>query len=327
MSTTFGTRKHHPVRDLRPHLDEWVAESIISKDEAAAIERFETRERPAPERTTTTRPSRFPALTEALAYLGAVLAIAAGAVIIGDRWSDLETWAQQLITGGCTLALFAGGLALRADPQPSFARLASVLWALAVATFAWFVGLVAHDGLGWSERGTLLAWGAAALAFAVALWAVRPRALQQMAMFAAAIATVIAAVWDPVIGPWAVWGVAVAWVGSAAFGRLVPRDVALVTGSLVALGAPVALLGEWSSATWLGLATAVGIVVAGARLRDVAMLALGLLGALGYGISVIADLADGTIVVPVVLLVTGAALLIGAVVIARRGRAPGRTRS
>src|SRR3989304_1563167 len=86
--------------DLGGRLLRWVDASLITSEQAEAIRAFE--EVPA-------EPRRVPLIAEALGYLGAALALAAGIVALGDSWQDLSDAARLGALGGAVVVLPVGG--------------------------------------------------------------------------------------------------------------------------------------------------------------------------------------------------------------------------
>ena len=300
--------------DLDERLDRWVAGKLITREEALAIERFEAADLAA-------RASRVTLFTEALAYLGFALAAAAGGVLLADRWPDMATWGHLLTSGGAALVLFVAGSVLHRSDDPAIVRLSSVLWTLSVAGVAWFVVLLGHDQFGWTRQASTIAAGLASLALATALWAFRPRGLQQAAMFGAAVMTLLGVAWDPEVGGTLVWAFAIAWATLAALGRLEPRRAAQLTGAFAALYAPMAVQ---TGGMWMGLAAALVMVGASIPLHEPGLLGLGAVGTFVYLLRVVAELFGGTVGMPIALFAVGTIAVGLALWLARSDRFSGR---
>jgi hypothetical protein len=157
----------------------------------------------------------------------------------------------------------------------------------------------------------------ASLTLATALWAFRPRGLQQAAMFGACIMTLIAVAWDAQVGGTLVWAFAIAWAVVAALGGLEPGMVGVVLGSIVALWAPGSVE---PAGMWMGLATALAMVAASIPLREPALLGLGAVGTFIYLVRIVADLFGGTVGVPIALFVLGAGVVALALWLSRSDR-------
>ncbi|HET9722390.1 MAG TPA: DUF2157 domain-containing protein [Actinomycetota bacterium] len=297
---------------LREELRRWVAASLISPAEADAIRAFEARPR-EPE------PRGVPMITEALAYVGAALAAAAAAVLLGDRWSELTPGVRvAAIATGALVALAAGAL-VRRSSDPAMVRLTSVLWAIATGLFGWLAWLVAFDLL--ERRGSVpaLACGIAITVLGAALYAALRQALQQIALLAGILTTVGASLGDGTDTMLAFWAVGLAWLVLGAVRRLPPDRAAFIGGSVVVLWAPMALTdGGQGVGMWLGLATAVALIVASLALHETVLLGFGTVGVFGYLIRVLVRLFGDTAAMPVALLVAGAIVIAVAVWLARR---------
>ncbi len=312
---------HQPIDPaLHAKLHRWVAASLITAAEAEAIEDFESRSAPIAAR-------RVPLVTEALAYLGAALAAAAAAVLLGDRWQELAPTVHVAAVGSGAAIALAGGWALRRSEEPAFARTTSVLWFAGTGLVAWLAGLIAGEVLEHGGRVPLLAAAAAATVCGAILFALRRRALQQIALFAGLVALVATAFGEPPSSPTAVWVVGAVWVAAATLGVLRPDRPAAAAGALVALYAPAPLsaAGEgWG--LWLGLGTAAALLAMSVWRREPILLGLGGVGLFGYLVAVLADAFGGTAGMPIALLLAGAIVLALALGYARRsGRVATRT--
>ena len=160
--------------DLAGRLDIWVAERVISRADAEAIAAFESRRAPVP------RGRGVTPVTEALAYLGAALAVAAGGTVVGGEWDGLSAAGRIAVPGTIWLVLFGVGWSIRGATSPPRIRLARILWFLSAAALAWTVGSAVVDGFR-AERWPL--WGGVAVVlYAGALYLARPATLQQLAL-------------------------------------------------------------------------------------------------------------------------------------------------
>jgi hypothetical protein len=265
-------------------------------------------------------------MTEALAYLGAALAAAAAAVLLGGRWEELAPAARATAIGAGAVIALAAGFALRRSEEPAFVRTTSVLWFVGTGLTAWFVGLVAGDVLAYEGRVPLLAGGLAAIACGGILFALRRRGLQQIALLAGLVTVGAAAFEEAPAAPTAAWAIGVVWVLAAMVGQLRPARPAYGAGSLVALYAPVVTTSDEGWGLWLGLGTATAVLAASVWRREPIMLGLGGVGLFGYLVGVLADRFGGTAAMPIALLLAGAVVFALALGYARRsGRAAIRT--
>ena len=299
-----------PGNGLPRHLDEWVRASLITEAQAHAIRAFEDRKAPR---------ASVALITEALGYLGAALAAAAAAVLVGRSWNDASSGLRILLPGAASLVMMAAGWTLRRTEDAAIARLASVLWLLAAGLSGWFGGQLAFDGFDASDRGVVLGVGIGVTVTAVPLYLLRRRTLQQLAVIAGlmilAAGTFYGSAMSVGLG-YAVIGLA--WTALGWMGRAEPRRVSLTLGPLAGLtGAVVASGDKANVGVWLGIAISVALVASSVSLRHTAMLGFGVAGLFAFSVWAIAYYFGETIGTPLVLLVAGVVLLAIAFVAAR----------
>lgn len=264
---------------------------------------------------------------EALGYVGAALALGAIAMLVGEFWAEFTTAAQLLLVGTLTLALFGSGLALRRIDRASLQRLVSVLWLGTVLGAGWFAGIVAGDVAGLEEELLALSVGSAALVTAAALYALRRRALAQLAVLVSLLVVAMAALSLPALPPHPGWygltaiGVGVAWFGLGRGGWLQPRIVAEVAGAAVAV---FACQVPWEGRAWL--LPAVGVVIAGGLIwlavtsEALHFLVVGALGLFQLVPRLVFELFGEAIGGAASMLVVGLLLVLVAVGLGRAGR-------
>jgi len=311
---------HHPSVDPTLHrkLHRWVDASLITSEEADAIETFEVsavRERPA-------EPQGVPLLTEALVYVGAALAAAAAAVLLGDQWENLTPAVHAMAVGLAALLAFAAGLLLHRSDDPALIRITSLAWLAAAGLSGWLAWLIAYDVLDLRGRVPALVAGVTIAVVGAALYALQRRALQQFAMCLGLLIVAGASFAEGRAAAMvAVWGVAVGWTAVGALGLLPPRSAALIGGPVVAIWAPLALSGS-DIGIWLGSLTAAGLLVTGVVQHEPLLLDIGAFGVFVAAIRLLVRFFGGTAVMPIALLATGAIVLALAIGYARRA---GRT--
>lgn len=299
-----------PGNGLPRHLDEWVRASLITAAQADAIQAFEHRKAPR---------ASITLITEALGYLGAALAAAAAAVLVGRSWNDASSGLRILLPGAASLVLVAAGWMLRRAEDPAIARLASVLWLLAAGLAGWFGGQLAFDGFDASDRGVVFGVGIGVALTAVPLYLVRPRTLQQLAVIAGLMILAAGTFYGSAMSVGLAYVViGLAWTLLGWVGRAEPRRVSLTLGPLAGLtGALVATGDTTDVGVWLGIAISVALVAASVSLRHTPMLGLGVAGLFAFSVWAIAYYFGETIGTPLVLLVAGVVLLAIAFVAAR----------
>lgn len=306
---------HPPAIDpaLRERLHRWVAASLISPAEADAIGAFEARLREV-------EPRRIPMITEALAYVGAALAAAAAVVLLGERWDELTPGVRVAsVATGFAVAFVGGALLHGRRRDPAIVRLTSVLWAVATGLFGWLGWLIAYGLLDLRGRVPALVCGIAVTVLGGALYVDLREGLQQIALFAGVLTIVGASIGDGTGLMVALWAIGVVWIVLGALHRLPPERAAFIGGPLVVLWAPMALgNGGDGVGVWIGLATAVMLVVASLVLREGVLLGFGTVGVFAYLIRVLVHLFGDTAAMPITLLIAGAVVIGLAVWLARR---------
>ena len=295
---------------LPRRLDEWVRASLITEAQANAIRAFEERKAPR---------ASIALITEALGYLGAALAAAAAAVLVGRSWNDASSGLRILLPGVASVVMVAAGWSLRRTDDAAIARLASVLWLLAAGLFGWFGGQLATDGFEASDRGVVLGVGIGVTLTTVPLYLLRRRTLQQLAVIAGLMILAAGTLYGSAMSVGVAYVViGLAWTALGWMERAEPRRVALTLGPLAGLtGALVASGDRTNVGVWLGIAISVALIVASVSLRHTPMLGLGVAGLFAFSVWAISYYFGETIGTPLVLLVAGVVLLAIAFVAAR----------
>jgi len=210
-----------------------------------------------------------------------------------------------------------------------------VLWALAVASAAWFTGILMVDGFEAEEAEVAAAVGAVATLAAGILYSMRREVLQLIALAAGSLTLVTGLVQLPMdkgedaavqIGL-AVWIGAVLWLALAYREVLIPRALAYGLGAFAVIQAPQGVAsgdgGAIGAGLLLGLVTAFALIVASVWLRENVLLVFGSIGAFVYLLGTLKHFFGDTMGMPLVLLTTGAILLAVAFLTMRLRRTPG----
>jgi hypothetical protein len=221
--------------------------------------------------------------------------------------------------------LLAAGWWLRGSEGRVLPRLASVLWLFAVAGFA---GLVAVLQEGRSDNALAdpsLGVAAGTLVLALGLYLLERRALQQVALFVAVVATMVAGghrlgwSWQTVEG-YGFLALGAVWLELGRRGLVGPRRTSEALGSLALLSGPEVFdteavgPGDWG--LWLGLALSVALIVAGSVLARNVLLGIGAAGMVLY-LGQVAGEHWNDLGAPVTILLVGLGLVAAAAVVAR----------
>lgn len=270
---------------------------------------------------------RISLLTEALAYVGAILILAGGIAAVSQRWHAMTGWGRVSVLAGAAAVFLLAGIVVRRVREPAVKRLVDVVWFLSVACAAGAVGFAAHDVYGITAPVTALAVGAGITGYSVVLWLVRQRALENLAVFTGLVVLICGVIFtvddSPPSLPFAValWVFGVAWAGLGWQRYIQPLWVTVPCGVLLALVAPSLAAGDYGWVYAIGIATAAGAIAASVPLRNTPLLALGSLAMFGYVTSVVVRYFRESLGVPGALASTGVLILGLAIVTARLMRA------
>ena len=308
------------MSDLDGQLRAWREAGIVTDEQVAAITAFEAKGSPDH--------GRGILLAEALGYVGAAIAVAAAALLLGDRWDALNLGGRLGLIGLLTAIVAGAGFALRGSGSAPIRRLVSLLLTAGIVGVGWIVGVVTNDVLNWAGYTTTLAVGLVALVLATGLYLWRPRALAQLAMLASALTIVGGVFGQPGLDGTTVWLGLTFWavgLGWALLGLgewLRPTVVAVGFGAVVALvAAQIGSDGDARPATLaLGLATAGALLARGVARAEAYLVTIGALGVLVFLPQLVIDIFGDAIGALITMLVVGLLLVVVSVRLAR-GRA------
>ncbi|MBI3648761.1 MAG: DUF2157 domain-containing protein [Actinobacteria bacterium] len=304
--------------DVPRHVEEWVRQNLITAQEADAILSFE--------RSAHATSRRIPLVAEAVGYLGAALAFAAGVTLLGPRYPDFARGVKLAMPVAVALALLATGLPLRRNEEPAIRRFAGVLWLLSTGAVAWLLAEAVFD-VDEPATSALLIVGVGTTAYALALYRWLRNTTTQIALFASVLVALFgignlatpsggstSQVWYGV----SLWALGVAWAVGGWRGLVEPRGTALGLGAIASLYAPTITV-QWSTdlGIWMGVATAVALLVASVGLRSTALLVVAGIGLFSYLLSAIMYYLADTLGAPIALFVSGLVLIAVAFVTAR----------
>ena len=268
---------------------------------------------------------RISLLTEAVAYVGAILLLAGGIAAIGQQWNSIGHWGQVGVFAGAAAFFLLIGVLVHQVSEPAIQRMVGVVWFLSVAGVAGAVGVAAHDVYRNRSAVTVLAVGIAVTLYAAVLWLIRRRALQNAALFAGLVITICGIIVTatgrgsapPLAFAFALWGFGLAWAAAGWQRYVEPIWVTIPSGVILALVAPSLAAGEYGWVYAIAIATAAAAMAASVPLRNTPLLALGTLAMFGYVTAVVVQYFHQTLGIPAALAVTGVLILGLAVVSAR----------
>lgn len=273
------------------------------------------------------RARRASLLTEAVAYIGAILILAGGIAAVGQRWDRIGDWGHVGIFAGAAAFFFLAGIIVRQVHEPAVQRLVDVVWFLSVAGVAGAVGFATGEVYGNKAAVTVLAVGVGVTLYSAVLWLVRRHALQNFALFAGLVVTICGVILSidaqaPSFAfALALWGFGLAWAGLGWRRYLEPLWVTVPSGVILALVAPSIAVGTSGWVYAIGIATAAAVLGASVPLRNTPLLALGALAMFGYVTSAVVRYFRESLGAPGALAITGVLILGLAVVVARLMRA------
>jgi hypothetical protein len=266
---------------------------------------------------------------EIAAWVGAVLALAAGLTATARFWSELQVWAQSGLLLLAAVALFAAGAWLADDARQAARRIVSVTWLLAVVAFGAAVALPLSSGPPEPEARAFLIAAAASAAVAFPLWRRHESALQLLGIVGAVVTGLLSGLGTVERPPDELYGLLL-WAAGAALVLLGwselarPVRTALATGALGALAGAELLFFQFPrTGVLLGLATVAGLFVLGTGLRRVFLTGIAAVALALFVPEALDAFFPGSLNASATMFVTGAALLIGALATIRRARAQG----
>lgn len=263
---------------------------------------------------------------EIAAWVGAVLAGAAGVTAATRFWAELEVWAQTALLALVAAALLVAGRSVLADRRPAARRITGLTWLFATIAAAAAVWVPLNELIGEPESLPVLIAALAATALAVALWRVVPGALQLIAISAGAVNVVVSTLTLPERPPndlmgLAVWSLGIAMLLLAWAGIAAPRRTALALGGLATLGGAEILHFFYPrSGVLLGLAMVAALFVLGALLDQVLLTGLAAAALAVFVPQALGAFFPGSLNASATLFLAGVLVLAGALVTLRAAR-------
>ena len=145
-----------PSVPLTSLLETWVADQLITPEQADRILVRGDVVVQAPPAVQERPHERSSLVIEALGYLGGVIILVASILIASLYWDQVGTAARLVIVGGVAAVLLAAGFAIPERLEDVGIRLRSVLWLLSTGAFAGFLGLLGADALNMAGKDVFL---------------------------------------------------------------------------------------------------------------------------------------------------------------------------
>lgn len=294
-----------------------VQTGILSADQAEAVLVAErSREQPGG-----VRGGGLP-VTEALGYLGGLLALSGAVTLALQYWPELPTMVRLALLGAVAVTTWLVGTRIGDSAAPALRRLRGALWFASSMAAAGFAAELAWDVGHLDDAGVAIAAGAVGALHAGLLWRRRDRPAQHLACLAGALLAA-AGVGDLLDDAGAI-GLAIAAVGAgwlvAGWYRLLPPSVlALAGGGTAVLFGTGITAGNWpDAAPLLGLAAATVLAGVGVGTDRTPLTVVGLLGAFVYLPWTVGHFFTESLGVPLAMVFCGVALLAVTLLLLRR---------
>jgi hypothetical protein len=312
-----GGVQHGDDRSLPQLIDMWLQSGIITAEQADLMRTSV----PAQQAPGALLPEQRSSLViEAVGYLGGAILLAGCMLVASQIWDDLATATRVSVVGLASLLLVSVGFVVPAGTIGG--RLRAVLWAAGTGAFAGFLGLLTAEALDLGDLDVRLYTSIGTAILAAGLFALR-RTLVQQVVLMVATAVFAAMVVDRLPAPTEATGLGVfatglVWAALAWGGLLRPARFGMVLGSAMAIFGAM-LTGEADSGMVLTLVTIVAVLAWAVIVRDLGLLVVAAVGALGNVPPVIGRWFPDSTAAGFGVVAVGALLVLVAVGIARRG--------
>ena len=276
----FSTKDDRERSKLDQVMERSVVAGILSPDQARQVVALQV---PEPEKAA----DRIPLAAEAVGYVGGILLIAGGALVMSRVWENLAVAVQLGFLAILAAVLIGAGALVREATDPAFARLRAFLWLLGAGAVAGLAGLAVNELATGEEAGHVaLAAGLAGGATSGALWALRDRPVQHLGAFvglAVGVGTGMALLAEEGLTGLALAVFAAAWLLAGRREWLPPALLAMLLGGAgLVIGLGVAAV-QWPAAVGIfGVAVAVVLLTAGTRLDESVLVGTGALCAVVF---------------------------------------------
>jgi predicted membrane protein DUF2157 len=313
---SVSSQRDRDTGELAEVLERAVVARILSAEQAQAVL---AAERARGESSSAGR--RLP-VTEALGYLGGLLALSGAVTLALQYWREVPIAGRLGLLAAVAAATWLVGARIGDGSAPALIRLRGALWFASSAAVAALAGQIAWDVAHAGESAAWLSAGAAAAVHAALLWRGRDRPAQHLACLAGVLMAAGGAA--GLVGGADTLGLTVAaagvvWVAAGWLRLLPPEMIALVGGGVAVLAGTGLTVGDWSDAApLLGLAAAVVLLAVGIGTDRTPLTVVGLVGGFGYLPWTVGHFFADSLGVPLAMLLCGVALLAVTLVVLRR---------
>jgi hypothetical protein len=313
---SVSSQRDRDTGELAEVLERAVVARILSAEQAQAVLAAERARRES-----SSAGRRLP-VTEALGYLGGLLALSGAVTLVLQYWREVPIAGRLGLLAAVAATTWLVGARIGDGSAPALIRLRGALWFASSAAVAALAGQIAWGLAHAGEPAVWLSAGAAAAVHAALLWRWRDRPAQHLACLAGVLMAAGGAA--GLVGGADTLGLMVAaagvvWVAAGWLRLLPPEVIALVGGGVAVLAGAGITVGEWSDAApLLGLAAAVVLLVVGVGTDRTPLTVVGLVGGFGYLPWTVGHFFADSLGVPLAMLLCGVALLVVTLVVLRR---------
>lgn len=305
---------------LQDALGGLVADGVLSSEQADAVRRAVA----SPAQADGVSPA-----VEIAAWVGAILAGAAGFTAATRFWAELQVWAQTALLLVVAVALYIAGELLFDDERPAARRITGVAWLGATFVTAAAVWVPIREAVERADAAPFFAAALVATGLGAWFWRRTRGALQLIALFGGVLTALLSGLALPDRAPWDLYGVVVMALGAAtvllAWANVAqPRRTGLLLGGLSTLvGAEILFFSYERTAVVLGLLSIAGLFRLGVLLSDVAFTGMSAFALAVFVPQALSAFFPGSLNASATLFVAGVLVLAGALVTFRTARTGG----
>lgn len=274
------------LEELYRHIERWREVGIITEGQRDRILQFETAKvaNVATDAGRDTSSHRLSLVAELVSYLGLLLVLASGAILVSRVWHGLELWGRLSVGLLVAVVGFVGARAMLRFDEEGATRLGWLFWLLGTGGLAMTIA-VATDRIGGQRASwTMSVTGFAVVIVSVGLWRNLERPLQFLSAVAGVVVMVAGVVQFAHHEPSALAIGIFAWTTGVALGALAlkfvqPALVAMLVGQGAAFMGSMAMIASQGRIAGFvcGLSVAIAGVSIGLKKREAPVVSLGVI--------------------------------------------------